>query len=550
MGKIAKDQPDAGLKSLNHYSNRLPLWRYWPRQKLLPLIRYETPYLAWVQEKVRTPALDSYFAFTANLGTHTFFMVFLPFLFWCGHNSLGRGYDWTPHRENTRDTDKTNNLFFIRLVHILAAGVFFSGFIKDLLCLPRPLSPPLQRITMSGSAALEYGFPSTHSTNAVSVAVYAIALLNAPDSTVNPQTNLVLQVVTYLYVISIVLGRLYCGMHGMLDCVVGSTLGALIGYAQYSLGPAFDDYILSSSWVEILAIPIVILILVRIHPEPADDCPCFDDSVAFAGVTLGIDVGSWYFTQSSLAWSEPLPGTIPYRYESLGLVKTVIRLIVGVLCIFAWREVTKPTLLRILPPVFRSLEKLGLLLPRRFFKTASQYTTVPSNLKDHDVLPSFSEIPSIITTIRHPRRRAVSIGPQSEADAYETLAYREKRRRESQSGGSRDSPVGGETKPNGAPILSRKATTLDQYEHMMGTGSPNSAMVDIDANILRSSPLPPPQYEPSRSDEKDVFSQIKKPRVRYDVEVVTKLVVYAGIPWVVINVAPPVFEFIGLGVPY
>ncbi|KAJ5279221.1 Dihydrosphingosine 1-phosphate phosphatase [Penicillium angulare] len=526
MGKIAKDQPDAGLKSLNHYSNRLPLWRYWPRQKLLPLIRYETPYLAWVQEKVRTPALDSYFAFTANLGTHTFFMVFLPFLFWCGHNSLGRG-----------------------MVHILAAGVFFSGFIKDLLCLPRPLSPPLQRITMSGSAALEYGFPSTHSTNAVSVAVYAIALLNSPDSIVSPQTNLALQVVIYLYVTSIVLGRLYCGMHGMLDCFVGCTLGALIGYAQYSLGPAFDDYILSASWVGILAIPLVILILVRIHPEPADDCPCFDDSVAFAGVTLGIDVGSWYFTLSSLAWSEPLPGTIPYRYESLGLMKTIIRLIVGVLCIFAWREVTKPTLLRILPPVFRSLEKLGLLLPRRFFKTASQYTTVPSNLKDHDVLPNFSEIPSIITTIRHPRRRAVSIGPQSEADAYETLAYREKRRRESQSGSSRDSPADGETKPNGAPILLRKPTTLDQYENMMGTGSPNSAMVDVDANIPRSSPLPPPEYETSRSDEKDVFSQIKKPRVRYDVEVVTKLVVYAGIPWVVINVAPPVFEFIGLGVP-
>jgi hypothetical protein len=33
--------------------------------------------------------------------------------------------------------------------------------------------------------------------------------------------------------------------------------------------------------------------------------------------------------------------------------------------------------------------------------------------------------------MRHPRRRAISVGPQSEADAYETLAYREKRRRES-----------------------------------------------------------------------------------------------------------------------
>jgi hypothetical protein len=49
-------------------------------------------YLAWMQEKLRTPALDSYFAITANLGTHTFFMIGLPICFWCGWASLGKGY--------------------------------------------------------------------------------------------------------------------------------------------------------------------------------------------------------------------------------------------------------------------------------------------------------------------------------------------------------------------------------------------------------------------------------------------------------------------------
>lgn len=145
------------------------------------------------------------------------------------------------------------------------------------------------------------------------------------------------------------------------------------------------------------------------------------------------------------------------------------------------------------------------------------------------MFPNFSDIPSIITTIRHPRRRAISIGPQSEADAYETLAYREKRRRESLSGSNRDSPVDENGRFNGGPVLSRKPSKLDQYEHMMGTGSPSSTMIEEDFNIPRSSPLPPPQYDgTSRTDEKEVFSQIKKPRVRYDVEVVTKLVVYAG----------------------
>ena len=41
---------------------------------------------------MRTPALDSYFAITANLGTHTFFMVMLPILFWCGFSDFGKGY--------------------------------------------------------------------------------------------------------------------------------------------------------------------------------------------------------------------------------------------------------------------------------------------------------------------------------------------------------------------------------------------------------------------------------------------------------------------------
>ncbi len=111
--------PDAGMKNLNHcqtpfdflYASssytilpnarliilfnvdkrKLHPWRYNLRQKLLPLIRWETPYLAWMQDKMRSPALDSYFAITANLGTHTFFMTALPILFWCGHTSLGRG---------------------------------------------------------------------------------------------------------------------------------------------------------------------------------------------------------------------------------------------------------------------------------------------------------------------------------------------------------------------------------------------------------------------------------------------------------------------------
>ena len=189
-------------------------------------------------------------------------------------------------------------LICYRLVHILATGVFFTGFIKDMLSLPRPLSPPLHRITMSGSAALEYGFPSTHSANAVSVAVYALFSLNSPDSTIQPTTKLILEILTYGYACSITLGRLYCGMHGFVDVIIGSILGALLSVVECVYGPTMDNYLYSSTWRVPCIVALVILVLVRIHPEPADDCPCFDDSVAFAGVMIGVELGGWHYAIS------------------------------------------------------------------------------------------------------------------------------------------------------------------------------------------------------------------------------------------------------------
>ena len=379
----AKERLDAGLRGLDHCElflyeqhpswvsvngrvdkRKLPKWRYNPRQGLIPLVRWETPRLAAMQKAMRSPALDSYFSITASLGTHTFFMVFLPILFWCGYTAVGRGYDfplYLSHNPSKRS----------RMVHVLAAGVIFTGFIKDLLCLPRPLSPPLHRITLSESAALEYGFPSTHSTNAVSVTVYTLFALNSPESTMHPRFKLLLEILSYSYAVSIMLGRLYCGMHGFFDVCVGATIGALLSIIECTYGEEFDRFIYTDSIKAPAIVLLIILVLVRIHPEPADDCPCFDDSVAFAGVMIGVEFGNWHYAKSELAWNFPVPATVPFSLDSLGWPKTIARIVVGVLMVFAWREIAKPTLLRILPPIFRIIEKLGLSLPRKFFKQAS-----------------------------------------------------------------------------------------------------------------------------------------------------------------------------------
>lgn len=452
-------------------------------------------------------------------------MIGLPILFWCGYPAFGKG-----------------------LVHILAEGVFFSGFIKDMLSLPRPLSPPLHRITMSGSVALEYGFPSTHSANAVSVAVYALLLLRSPDCTFAPTTRVALESLGYFYAASIIIGRLYCGMHGFADVIVGSILGAIISLVEFYFAPIFEAFLHASGWAAPITVALIVIILVRIHPEPVDDCPCFDDSVAFSGVIIGVEVASW--RTGATKFIGPFPGlTWPVM---------IARIVLGVLIIVAWRESMKPTLLKLLPYLFRFVERLGVSLPRRFFVPASEYKNIPNLLKlrTDNVLPTMSDLPNFVKTLRAPGRgRSISIGPQSAADAYEALAYRERRRRESI--GSNGSAKSGMdlrerfeadgavlTNSSDEPALSSsgpsgKSTALAGYEQQMGraarvplTRSRTDQSLSPSKAVLRKETEDDDDEDlfgqKSEQDEREMFEKLVKPRVRYDVEVVTKLVVYAG----------------------
>lgn len=253
---------------------------------------------------------------------------------------------------------------------MLALGVYWSGFFKDMLCLPRPLSPPLTRITMSGSAALEYGFPSTHSTNAVSVAAYLLYQLHSSSTDGASSQRALFLFLGYFYAVSIILGRMYCGMHGFFDVVVGSALGLALAVLQLAFGEAFDNWITAGSWVPLLITLVVIGCAVRFHPEPADNCPCYDDSVAFSGVMAGIEIAHWHFMKTSYPDPNAPPSTAFYSLDQLGWIKTVLRIVGGIVIIFMWRAAMKPVLLRYLPPVFRFIETRGLTLPRRFFTRA------------------------------------------------------------------------------------------------------------------------------------------------------------------------------------
>lgn len=101
--------------------------------------------------------------------------------------------------------------------------------------MPRPYTPPVERLSIS-SHGLEYGFPSTHSTNAISISLYFAQLylqnLRGNESVLLTSTVIGL---CALYGVSVVAGSkwlgergirvlltsglirlgIYCGMHSM-----------------------------------------------------------------------------------------------------------------------------------------------------------------------------------------------------------------------------------------------------------------------------------------------------------------------------------------------
>jgi hypothetical protein len=130
-----------------------------------------------------------------------------------------------------------------------------------------------------------------------------------------------------------------------------------------------------------------------------------------------------------------------------------------------------------------------------------QYEEVPSLRKDDDnVIPAASDIPGMISSLGHPRRRTISIGPQSKADVYEAIAVRQRKRRDSEAVEQQDG--------NDTDITRHTINGKDECPAITRQDTATAVQDEEEDRLL--------------------FQKLQAPRVRYDVEVVTKLIVYAG----------------------
>lgn len=156
------------------------------------------------------------------------------------------------------------------------------------------------------------------------------------------------------------------------------------------------------------------MFLIHIHLEPVDDCPCFDDSVAFIGVLIGLDVLEWYMLRSTYGLY-----VIPFHFARLGIFKTMARLFVGIAIVATWKAISKPVIFTILPPIYKVV---GVYLPRRNFEPTAFLLQSTRHIRSQSIsnMNLQEHAGDLIKMSPDP---TVEVGPESDIDRYEMLDY-------------------------------------------------------------------------------------------------------------------------------
>jgi dihydrosphingosine 1-phosphate phosphatase len=263
--------------------------------------------------------------------------------------------------------------------------------------------------------------------------------------------------------------------------------------------------------------------MVNQHPQPVDDCPCFEDAIAFLSVVLGEILGRWAFFQYGVTrefFKTPQPGS---SYSTVADITTwwlfsIIKTVVGILLIFTWRIFAKASLHFALPRIFRFLASIFTLPHRRFYTPATDYEDVPIERGLHPI-PSVIDLPSQFQMEVGDENVSASTGR-----ANTTLSNMKRRRNGSRNDFNQDANSFGE-KFNGT-VLQASDTAGDDVK------TPDEEVTHYDAD----------------GTSVTHFSQTALSCCSSILTVLTKVIVYAGIGLLAVHATPVMFEVLGWGV--
>jgi len=157
---------------------------------LASLIPWGTGAILWVQS-LRHPFFDALFLAATFLGEEEFFLIFLPFIYWCLNKQVGVG-----------------------LTYISVFSHYLNSVVKMAFGLPRPSDPRLALLRTETSPS----FPSGHAQSAVVNWGYLVTRFHYK----------VFRIVAVVLILLIAFSRIYVGVHFPQDIVGGLLIGLLL----------------------------------------------------------------------------------------------------------------------------------------------------------------------------------------------------------------------------------------------------------------------------------------------------------------------------------
>ncbi|KAK6941969.1 Phosphatidic acid phosphatase type 2/haloperoxidase [Dillenia turbinata] len=249
-------------------------------------------------QKFQNGFLDALFSGMSCVVSVPFYTAFLPLLFWSGHGKLAR-----------------------QMTLLMVFCDYLGNCVKDVVSASRPSCPPVRRITATKDEeenTLEYGLPSSHTLNTVCLSGYLLHYVLDYTSNKDPsvavagisvvclvvvliglgRSHLPLQFVflpdsCFLYNLlkfGYIIGRIYLGMHSVIDVLGGLAMGLMILTFWLTVHTYIDDFIISGQNVTSFWATFSFLLLFA-YPTPEFPTPSFEFHTAFNGVALGIVTG-------------------------------------------------------------------------------------------------------------------------------------------------------------------------------------------------------------------------------------------------------------------
>ncbi|RNA24291.1 sphingosine-1-phosphate phosphatase 1-like [Brachionus plicatilis] len=265
-----------------------------------------------------------FFHLGAAMGNEIFYCLFFPFWFWNVDGAIAR-----------------------KVAFLWGIFMYVGQATKDILCMPRPASPPVVKLEERYLA--EYGFPSTH---AMVSAGLPISVLVLSYSRYNIDLSISIAIVV-LFCSWVSCSRLYLGMHSILDVVAGVLYSILVLLIMIPILEPIDHFILEYDFSPLVVFTIGYL-LCHYYPSLRQWSTARGDTVIIIGSVIGFSIGSYLNNKLGFLQKPDEPPLYDIHFpNAFGYFLGVLRTIMGLVLVLCTRQLFKKFLLKFLCYVYK-----------------------------------------------------------------------------------------------------------------------------------------------------------------------------------------------------